>query len=196
MRPSIIPLPNQRTITNTLDYNQETGLFIRKPRPIISPYDKSVNTKYAGKEAGKVDGHGYRIILVDGQLYYAHRLAWMIVYNEDPGEKYIDHINGNTSDNRIINLRLVTPSNNNLNTRKQKTHKTRKPSSLHKGVSSYKDRWKSRIIKEGVSYYLGVFNSETEAAHAYNVKALELNGQYAKLNVLNAPFVRGSRIKE
>lgn len=65
---------------------------------------------------GDVCGHrsrtrGYIQIRVDFKKYYAHRLAWLFVYGEFP-PGVIDHINGDTSDNRIANLRCVTQQEN------------------------------------------------------------------------------------
>jgi group I intron endonuclease len=59
-------------------------------------------------------------------------------------------------------------------------------SSLYTGVSFNKKNknWKSRIAKDGKTYYLGVYKTEEEAAEAYNKKALELYGQNAKLNII------------
>src|SRR5258705_8821976 len=48
---------------------------------------------------------------VDGKTCKVHRLIWLIVYGEWPHQD-IDHVNGNPSDNRIINLRLATDSQN------------------------------------------------------------------------------------
>jgi hypothetical protein len=43
-------------------------------------------------------------------------------------------------------------------------------------------KWASRIAYEGKRIYLGYYDDETEAAEAYNMKALELFGEFANLN--------------
>ena len=63
------------------------------------------------KPAGYVSLAGYRKILFKKTLYSAHRLAWFFVHGEWP-KKQIDHINHNRDDNRIANLRDVSPAVN------------------------------------------------------------------------------------
>ena len=96
----------------------------------------------------------------------------------------IDHINWNKLDNRKENLRIATYSQNNHNQRK-----TENCSSKYYGVSlEYDDRrtdplrWKAQITRDKKIYNLGRFETEVEAAHAYNLKAKELYGTYARLN--------------
>jgi group I intron endonuclease len=57
-------------------------------------------------------------------------------------------------------------------------------SSDYVGVSKYDDRYTAHISFENTSYWLGSFNSENEAAEAYNKKAIELMGDSAKLNII------------
>jgi hypothetical protein len=69
------------------------------------------------------------------------------------------------------------------------THNTRKKikkyASIYKGVcynKKYKKNWYARIFKNGECQYLGSFTNEIEAAKAYDKKAIELFGEFAKLN--------------
>jgi hypothetical protein len=91
-----------------------------------------------------------------------------------------DHINGHSLDNRKANLRAATRQQNCWNNRK------RKPKSLskYKGVSfSKRGRpWKAMLTVDGKWIYLGSYNSEVEAAKAYDKAAKNYFGQYAKLN--------------
>ena len=89
-----------------------------------------------------------------------------------------DHINGDGLDNRRCNIRIVTSQQNKWN--QQKTH----GSSIYKGVSWEKDRnkWRTGIRINNKDIHLGLFDSEEEAAKAYDAKAIELFGEYAKLN--------------
>ncbi len=66
----------------------------------------------AGDVAGGTRPDGCRYIGIDGRRYYAHRVAWLLVYGPIPGGMEIDHIDHNPSNNRISNLRLVTKSAN------------------------------------------------------------------------------------
>jgi hypothetical protein len=65
----------------------------------------------AGNEITVKNNRGYIFVSIKGRRYMGHRLAWFITYGEWP-QLEIDHINGNVSDNRIINLRKVTKSEN------------------------------------------------------------------------------------
>ena len=136
-----------------MDYNPETGLFIRKVRR-INFYAGSVNTK-----------HGYIDIRVFGKTYRAHRLAWFYIYGEWPEE--IDHINGVRTDNRLCNLRSVSRQRNSENLRKP----TSKNTSGFLGVTKHKqsNKWISQIRISGKVKKLGYFETPELAHQAYLV---------------------------
>ena len=96
-----------------------------------------------------------------------------------PGQQ-VDHINHNTLDNRKLNLRLCTRSQNQHNRKKQKG------SSRHKGVCWHKRdrRWQAGICYEGQHIYLGCFADEVKAARAYDRAAIKYFGEFAHLNFL------------
>ena len=91
----------------------------------------------------------------------------------------VDHINHNTLDNRRSNLRIVTRSQNQMNSSSRKNS-----TSKYKGVFWHKRdcKWVSQIRMNGKLKSLGYFNKETDAAFAYNVKAKELFGEFCYLN--------------
>ena len=91
----------------------------------------------------------------------------------------VDHINGDSLDNRRSNLRIVTNQQNNMN----KKHYSR---SGFKGVYFNKlaQKWHAQIALNNKVIYLGLFNDLVEAAKAYDKKALELFGEYARLNFI------------
>ncbi len=105
-----------------------------------------------------------------------HRL----VVNAKPNEK-IDHINGNGLDNRKINLRRCTSSQNMGNISK------RLGSSKYKGVcwGKKENKWRAKISYAGRQYHLGFYMSEKEAALAYNKKAKELFKEFARINIFD-----------
>lgn len=96
-------------------------------------------------------------------------------------EQHVDHINGDTLDNRQENLRLCTARQNVCNSG------PRGGTSKFKGVYwfRWKNKWAAQIRCKGEKYHLGYFDSEVEAAKAYDAKALELNGEFAWLNFPN-----------
>lgn len=91
----------------------------------------------------------------------------------------IDHINGNTLDNRIENLRLANKSQNTINSKISK-HNT----SGFKGVSWDKStqKWVVRIKANNIQYNLGRFIDKIHAAKVYNEAALKYFGEFARLN--------------
>lgn len=93
----------------------------------------------------------------------------------------VDHINGNGLDNRRSNLRLATAFQNLANMA------IRPHTSQYKGVSYYKHRtsykkWVAEIRCNRKRVRLGAFESEIEAARAYNEAAKNLFGEFARLN--------------
>lgn len=96
----------------------------------------------------------------------------------------VDHINSNPLDNRKSNLRIVTRQQNNWNASKTKVKNNIKTSSKYKGVywAGNDNKWRVEITKDCKRYRMGYFKNEEDAARAYNLKASELFGEYAKLN--------------
>ncbi len=104
-----------------------------------------------------------------------------IIMNAPKGLQ-VDHIDHNILNNQKSNLRLATKSQNSMNQRKSKRANC---TSQYKGVSYQYDRikkWRARIEVDGNQILIGNFDTEIDAAKAYDEKALEIFGQYAKLN--------------
>lgn len=96
------------------------------------------------------------------------------------GGELIDHKNGKGIDNQRDNLRIASSSQNSANRRA-----ARKGSkSQYKGVSWHKQhgRWYAGICHNYKQIFLGLHDDEVEAAKAYDRKAIELFGEFAKLN--------------
>lgn len=98
-----------------------------------------------------------------------------------------DHIDGNGLNNQRVNLRLVTRSQNQWNRSKTDSNVT----SQYKGVYYAKDRqkWRAQINANGERKLLGQFKTEVSAAKAYNKAAIELHGEFAKLNEIIEPAI-------
>jgi hypothetical protein len=92
----------------------------------------------------------------------------------------IDHIDGNTLDNRRANLRHATRQQNMRNQAKR----SRQASSQYKGVcwSNNDNRWLAYLLVNRKRFWLGRFTDEREAARAYNAAALHHFGDFARLN--------------
>ncbi len=134
-----------------------------------------MGTQYpVGMVMGTRTQSGYIVIRLGCIGIQAHRLAWFYVYGKWPSE-HIDHINGNPSDNRIDNLREVDQLRNAWNSKKSATNR-----SGYKGVSWHRSakRWQAQLTHKGQSYHLGYFDSQHEAAKAYEDLALILRGDH------------------
>jgi hypothetical protein len=91
----------------------------------------------------------------------------------------VDHVNHDSLDNRLTNLRIGTKQLNMANQRPQ----NRQKASRYKGVSKGKQgKWRARIKFNQQEIHLGEFKTEEEAALAYNLKAISLFGSWAFLN--------------
>ncbi len=112
--------------------------------------------------------------LPDGKQQFMHRALM-----DPPPGMVVDHIDGNRANNRRTNLRVCTTKQNVRNSRAVPGS-----SSRFKGVHFDKQtgKWVATICCDGKSIYLGSFNDETEAARAYDRKARQLFGEFARLN--------------
>jgi hypothetical protein len=114
--------------------------------------------------------------------YRTNTVSMHRVIMNAPKDKEVDHINSDSLDNRRVNLRLTDRFGNNQNALLR-----RDSSSGYKGVSFYKagNKWVAYIGGKGrKSQHIGYFPTIKEAAHAYNLKAKELFGEFAKENLL------------
>lgn len=96
-----------------------------------------------------------------------------------PAGTVVDHINGDTLDNRKINLRICSQKENTLNHRRNKNNV-----SGYKGVSWSKKagKWRAYIAPNRKQISLGCFMDVIEAARAYDKAAKKLFGKFANLN--------------
>lgn len=164
-----------------LEYNPETGKLywrVRDRKWFKSDRScSSFNARDAGKEAmtaSKERGHKQGIVL--GKQLLAHRVAWAIYYGEWP-KKDVDHKNCVPYDNRILNLREATDSQNASN-----KHLYRNNTSGLKGASWHapNGKWAGKIRINKKLIHLGYFES-VEAAHAaYCEAAKKYHGEFAR----------------
>lgn len=96
-----------------------------------------------------------------------------------PTGMVVDHINGDSLDNRRENLRICTEAENQHNRKKNKNGHP-----LYKGIHWNKRscKWQARIGINGRDHHIGYFNSDQDAALAYDTKAREAYGKFAKTN--------------
>lgn len=113
-----------------------------------------------------VNSHGYVRININGRSYGAHRLAFLIMTGEWPTYE-VDHIDGDPSNNRWMNLREATRAQNNQNRR-------------NAGVGRCNGKWRAYIKVYGIQRHIGMFDTEEEAIAAYRTVARQAFGEYAR----------------
>jgi hypothetical protein len=160
--------PDIARMRELVSYDQETGLFtwlVWRP-----------NGVKVGHVAGRLNKFGYRVISLDGRSYFAHRLAWLWMTGLWPVDE-IDHSNAIKDDNRWINLRAATASQNAGNRRAYANN-----TSGLKGVSWVVSRRKfiASIGLNGKRKNLGRFDCPAAAHFAYIVAADKHFGEFSR----------------
>lgn len=146
-------------------YDPATGTLTRK---------QSAGCRMAGTAVDSAERKGYFRANVDGQRLKAHKICWALHTGFWP-DLQVDHINGNTSDNRMSNMRLATNQQNCANQRTPKNN-----TSGIKGVSARNGRWVAGIKVDGVRIHLGTFDTRERAAAAYAAAASSAFGPFAR----------------
>ena len=99
------PILTAECLRALFEYNPDTGNFT---------YKKSSRRMPVGSLAGNITPRGYVRICIGGKRHQAHRLAWLYMTGESPS-LLIDHKDGDTGNNRWVNLREATVIENGRN---------------------------------------------------------------------------------
>ncbi|HHK5646392.1 HNH endonuclease [Serratia nevei] len=115
-------------------------------------------------------------VMIYGVSFLTYRICFVVHHGRPIREGFvIDHYNGNHLDNRIENIREVTPAQNSMNCR---VHASKK-SGLPKGVVFGHGLFRARIFINKRLQHLGYFDTPEEASAAYQAAAKEHFGEYA-----------------
>jgi len=151
-----------------LTYNSETGEIVW-----ADVKARSVNN---GDPAGWVE-NGRRRIEIDGRAYLAHRVAYFLQTGQQPPE-FLDHADGDPSNNKFSNLRPATRRQNNRNRRVHANNSTG-----FRGVMFEKSSglFRARIGVNGRKISLGRFKTPEDASRAYESAARKYFGEFYRI---------------
>lgn len=157
------PLPPLDVVRQHYSYDAETGRVANAD----------------GTTGYRVNGY-IRVKTPWGELMGVHQIAWALYHGEWASQQ-IDHINCIRDDNRICNLRLVTPAQNAQNRRKANSTNTVGLLGVNKRWRGASYRYEARIRAHGVDYRLGWFASAEEAHAAYMAAKARLHDGFASV---------------
>lgn len=128
-----------------------------------------------GRKVGNGVKNKYLQVMVNRKGYLVHRLIATLHYGDFEG--LVDHIDGNTRNNKIENLRIVTMEQNLWNAKRSKTNTTG-----IKGVSYIvsRQKYQATISIKGKNKNIGSFSSLIEAEQAIQKARKELHGEFAR----------------
>lgn len=148
-----IKLPTQEELRKIFIYNPDTGVLSRR-FAICNHTKVGSYPKYKDKDGYFQTGINYKV-------YRTHRVIYKWWYGDFDESKQIDHIDRDTSNNRIKNLRLATQEINAKN-RKISTRN----SSGCPGVDFKCGKWRARVSVNKERIELGYFETKEEACLA------------------------------
>lgn len=149
----------QEILKSIVTYDRRTGEFLRKN----------------GEKFGWERKNKYKCCKINGIYYYQHRLVFLYELGRFP-DNYIDHINGDPSDNRFENLRIVSQSKNLQN--QNKPHIDNKSGFLGVHWRKKSKKWVAQISKNGVRKTLGEFNTAEDASKKYLEEKIKFHDGY------------------
>jgi hypothetical protein len=161
-------IPSAKYLKTCFSYDAETGKLYWRNRP--PEHFKKLwahtlwNSRFAGLEAGskcKPSNNWYLYCGLDGKNYRLHRLIYFMLHPDANLLLQIDHINGDSLDNRRENLRLVTNQDNHKNLAMRSNNKS---GVMGVGLNKATGKWEVCIHVNGKKKFLGLFTDLKEAA--------------------------------
>jgi hypothetical protein len=129
-----------------------------------------------GDEAGGNSPNGYRVIAYKGLRFYVHQAIFLMHNGYLP--EYIDHADGNNTNNKVENLRACTQSQNVANKRMQSNN-----TSGYRGVwwDKTKNKWTAEVWFNRKKKFLGRFLNKDEANEVAMLAREMLHGEFARV---------------
>ena len=159
-------------------YDPATGMFTRR---VARGYR---GCHRVGSTAGYISDTGYVVVMVDGNPYSAHRLAWFYMTGKWP-DNQIDHVDGDRANNKWSNLREATNAQNAQNRREANVN-NKSCGLLGVTWNARAAKWVAQIRVEGKNRGLGYFDSAEDAHTAYLTAKAKLH----PFNTLGVPSDR------
>jgi hypothetical protein len=155
-----------------IDPGSASGLCWKVARGKVKP----------GAIAGTLRSDGYWQICIDRRLFANHRIIWSIGNKQDPEGLQIDHIDGNSVNNSLSNLRIATIQENQWNRVNLACNNT----SGFQGVDwiKHQRKWRARIKINSKDISLGAFKSIEEAVAARREGELKYYGEFSPIRKL------------
>jgi hypothetical protein len=175
------PLPPLSELHALFAYDPETGFIINRlsltaGASLGRPRLIGGRAEYWGRPRVR-HGVEHGRVSVRGRFILAHRVAWALFYNEDPGSSFIDHINGDRRDNRILNLRLCKHQENCLN---QKLRSDNKTGTKCVTWDASQRNYRVRITVKQQHFHIGRFKTLAEAVAAAEAARPKLHGEFSR----------------
>lgn len=151
-------------------FEYRDGVLYWKERP------KQSRKVKGNMEAGTVTTGGYKKVTIKQRKYYVHQLVFLMQHGYIP--EIVDHIDGNTSNNLVENLRASNKSQNACNSKIRTDNK-----SGHRGVvwSKACDKWTARVQINKKGIHLGVFESFELACLVADEARILYHGSHARI---------------
>lgn len=173
------PQPTVEHLRAAFDYRDDAerrvngftmrGGFMRRHHPRRLVCGSLVPGEPTSRATAKVPGSG---------VHYLHRLVWVWHHGAVPTDRVVDHCDGDPSNNRIGNLRLLTDRQNQFN-----RFQSRRDSTVpYLGVCRTGGGFNAFTSESGKPVYLGFFRCAVEAAIARDSEAEKRGGGFARLN--------------
>ena len=130
----------------------------------------------AGTHINNIHTNGYIVVQLLGKFLYCHRIAMVMAGIDLKPTDCVDHINGVRADNRIVNLRIATNSQNAQNSKVRKHNQ----SGLKGAKLLQNGRYGSRIILDRKEYWLGTYATAQEAHEVYKEASIRMHGKFGR----------------
>lgn len=171
-------LPTQQYLIECFNYDPEIGDLIWKERP-RHHFDndtnrwKNFNSQFVGKVAGSKNSPRHIHIRLNGIGCKAHRIIWKMIHGVDP-TYVIDHIDGNSKNNKLSNLRDIPQD---MNMKNRKISKRNKSGYLGVFLCNKSKRWRADLRFNKKTTFIGHFDTEELAAYAHEIAYRDAVGE-------------------